>query len=775
MTNKLIKSGIILTALSLSVCVAAGLSSHSRAFAADVNAPVCPPPANLATTDYGRCENAGFFTGEPSTDNHVYLPIPNPTPPPSSHNVGPNFSYTDQVYASPYSYWSFPQVPSGCNGSGGSGTGCKDDNAYAQIFTGLMEDYLEQWNNDVFPKNSHGVNAAPTGGVCFGENVSTAGFRAQTSCNIERGEAEGAAMIVDAMMGIKLNDAGTGGAFYGGCANWGGKSDYSCGVCDSSAGYTNPSPDPNWFYDCYEPAINNGIQQALSNFSAWKNIIIAYDASSLINWDETIGIPSNTLDTTGINRATDIQVYNYTGASLPDNFIILTSPFTGQKFLINRSCGNIVGAIFKIQTLGTISPTCGTVGAYSTNPVEPSPGQQFTLTLEYNISSSGGIPFSGYIDAKLTTAPGTDYGPEPTGGAPPTGSFTYQVPPLATSLTAPTSPGTYSGTYSVYGGNASSNASGCPFSFTVATPYYPYFTVSGGDSVTGSQPYFPYSPDNCTSTESTNAGSIIGPDPTGNTSSGDQFALQALGEISGFASADFGSAAGAPYGLDFSNNTSITSPANVGYFGSSPCMPDFGSPPAHCTGSLSSDLIDPATSKTYTGSYCTTVGTNLTTSATGVNVTNGTDLTIFVNGDLIIRGNITFNGGWTSISDIPSLTFVVSGNVIIEPAATQLYGVYDSSDTIYTCSTPAPLGYAGGGSNCGGSAATPGSNPATDLDVYGSFIANQIDFERTDGDVSSGGDAAEEFNYGPATWIAGTNANQVPYDYDTITGLPPVL
>src|SRR6185369_2110757 len=58
---------------------------------------------------------------------------------------------------------------------------------------------------------------------------------------------------------------------------------------------------------------------------------------------------------------------------------------------------------------------------------------------------------------------------------------------------------------------------------------------------------------------------------------------------------------------------------------------------------------------------------------------------IFVDGDVYITGNVAYTAGPWGVGAIPTLYIVARGNIYIDPAVSQLDGVYVSYGTIYTC------------------------------------------------------------------------------------------
>jgi hypothetical protein len=171
-------------------------------------------------------------------------------------------------------------------------------------------------------------------------------------------------------------------------------------------------------------------------------------------------------------------------------------------------------------------------------------------------------------------------------------------------------------------------------------------------------------------------------------------------------------------------------------------------------------------------------------------VAAGTDLTLFVKGDVYIRNNITYASGYTE-ANVPKFALVVKGNIFIDPAVTQLDGVYiaqPSSGTtdgvIWTCydtSPSVPNSTAGKWihDNCG-----------QKLTVNGSLIAEQVNFTRIlpasnvtagspgSGETSGANNAAEVINYTPSMVIGGPFFNPNPSSsslpINNLISLPPL-
>lgn len=289
----------------------------------------------------------------------------------------------------------------------------------------------------------------------------------------------------------------------------------------------------------------------------------------------------------------------------------------------------------------------------------------------------------------------------------------------------------------------------------------------------------------------------VGNDPRPRGSSA-QLGVLSIGAINQFASANLrGSAPIANTGLTFAN----TGGGFGGSLGGNHCIPDYyGTLPT--SGVASSSNINDANGA-GTGSFSYN-GPQILNST---NVSNGVSQAIYVNGDVYISGNITYNQtSWAIDSqgrtNIPSLYLIAKGNIYIGAGVTQLDGTYiaqgsGSSGVINTCAQDqnGPFAKVDLYNNC-----------SNRLNVTGSFIANIIRFRRTysslrhtaygenpnsgssphDCLISGGGTsdpqldcAAENFNFSPETYLTrpaltpSGGANSGKYDY--IKSLSPVL
>jgi hypothetical protein len=305
-----------------------------------------------------------------------------------------------------------------------------------------------------------------------------------------------------------------------------------------------------------------------------------------------------------------------------------------------------------------------------------------------------------------------------------------------------------------------------------------------------------------------------GGNPNGN-GSGTQFGAQALGIIEGFGSANLRTSSPTGLrGLTFANSSPATAgwspdaPRLGGNLGlSSYCLPDYyGAKPAGLTaqpsGNINIDEPDNAGSnpKLYNGPV---------TINNVSKIGNAANEAIYVNGDVYIRNNITYTGAgsWSSITQIPSLYVVATGNIYIDPGVTRLDGIYiaepNSSGTggiINTCVSITPF-HIYKVSELGGGICD------SQLTVNGAFVADKLFLDRSysslrysqagenlsgasrscgtggidvpSGDPGNADCAAEIFNFSPELYLsqpANTpNSGPTTGIFDYITSLSPVL
>lgn len=254
--------------------------------------------------------------------------------------------------------------------------------------------------------------------------------------------------------------------------------------------------------------------------------------------------------------------------------------------------------------------------------------------------------------------------------------------------------------------------------------------------------------------------------------SGTEFAAYAISHIKQFATAQGGgvTAAGPPSGLAFANN-----PRSGGDYGGNlagaGCIPDYFS--SRAGNNLPNLEVSALSDRTYSAPG--NVGTSGANGLRGT-VPSGRQLTIYVDGDVYISGDITY-GPANQVTDMPSFTLVANGNIYISGNVTRLDGNYIAQNhKIYDCAQANGVPYA---------QSDVYSNCQNKLTVNGTFVSARTLFLRTGANGSlrfSGSDtgpgnnnASEEFNYTPALWMAPPANNSQPPAYDSITSLPPIL
>jgi hypothetical protein len=316
------------------------------------------------------------------------------------------------------------------------------------------------------------------------------------------------------------------------------------------------------------------------------------------------------------------------------------------------------------------------------------------------------------------------------------------------------------------------------------------------------------------------------------TGSSTQLSALALIKITGVASATGSMVATSPDGipgdaLSFANNiggntTDIDSPVLGGNFGGGHTIkaPTTTVPAVTIPATYTVNASMPSGDYNYTSST-----SNVTLN--GGTIATGSNVRIFVKGNVDITGDIQYAPGpWnTTTTTPPSFTLVATGNIYIDPHVTELDGLYVAQSSALPTTYPAPDGKV---YTCG-AGTTPyidGSLPPSaftamahnelfdncnsQLTVFGSFVANQINLMRTFGSLRNGAGAAgtgpgpypancsnvgmppsnyggfitpsnascgsELFRFSPEMYLSSTppSSNGLP-PYDTETSLPPVL
>jgi len=210
---------------------------------------------------------------------------------------------------------------------------------------------------------------------------------------------------------------------------------------------------------------------------------------------------------------------------------------------------------------------------------------------------------------------------------------------------------------------------------------------------------------------------------------------------------------------------------------------------AHCIPNYYDSKIQ-GTPVAFGGNYSASGQFQVVPAATlsGGTVSAGTDLTLFVNGNVYIGGNVTY-GSYTEAS-VPKFALVVKGNIYIAPSVTQLDGVYIAQPTsgttagvIWTCYDTTPSA----------SNSTYGpwihDNCQQKLTVNGALIAQQVNFLRVPAnsnvsavspsasESATSNNAAEVINYTPSMVIGGPFFNppaSSSLKIESLVSLPPL-
>jgi len=536
--------------------------------------------------------------------------------------------------------------------------------------------------------------------------------------------------------------------------------------------------------------VSGGITYAKNNFDTWQDRVEYYNSQGWVQWNQLVSYNAPFQNSARSKIIKNDDIFYMKQEDETQRTIVFSNP-DGTKYRIKKNCGNLVGSSEKLISVPSynLSPSVGvTVNGGATDGVAQVGD---TIKFTYQVTNSSGqasgtttctiygASYTGYHDQPDTpeavnnngyVAPGT--------GCPRTFAASSTVTLATETFTASTFNQTICRSLFVDPYKANAGAKGDETCVVVAAK--PYVRVFGGDVSVGNGISTGTST-TCTPKDSAsinawnNGGSTF-------TGAGTQFAALALGSIDEFATAETTGAGGSvgnttlPSGLAFSNTD--TGDGYGGNFASLPCIPDYYSQAANTTAVTSPLNISSLT----TGSY--KVSGNLTIPA-GTNAINPENrITVYVDGDVYIAGDIKYPGGFT-YDKTPLFELVVQGNIYIAPGVHQLDGAYiaqqksGAKGAIYTCgSAYAPYAID----------ETMYSNCNSKLVVNGLFSAYQVYLMRTSGTVSQSkttetgttSSAAEVFNYNPALWIAQpaagtTTTNSDALKYDAITSLPPIL
>ncbi len=373
--------------------------------------------------------------------------------------------------------------------------------------------------------------------------------------------------------------------------------------------------------------------------------------------------------------------------------------------------------------------------------------------------------------------------------------------------------GMYTVTWTVTGDSRSNSLTGpTACSANVRVSDKPYLRAYGGDVVVGlSQPPGTLT---CPGWNSVAGSSINTFSKTTGQGAGVQLAAFALGQIEGFNTTSGQTAAAPPgptglgsfpKGLAFANRgTGFGGSANGGGSELPWCPPDYfaSHPDTPASGAFLQALITPLFGMDSNSYYYDATApppspldplyqfklNNSVFKATCLpllpcnNLGSDDKIAIYVKGDVIIDGDITYDLANWSVGNIPSLYVIAQGNIYIQPGVNQIDGVYIAQDDgsgnkgrIYTCAD---------GKNVPTQAFMV-ANCRRKLTVNGTLIAQRLRLFRlnnsrlqsTPQELSSSPTIAEMVSFGAETWLT----VPAPYPpstidgYDAATSLPPTL
>lgn len=473
-------------------------------------------------------------------------------------------------------------------------------------------------------------------------------------------------------------------------------------------------------------------------------------------------------------------------ASYRTNFILFRNPSGTLKYMIRRECMNPMGDLQGLDEATrdyNLNPSITTEVNGDTSATAAEVGD--TLRFIYRVANTGTDPslnasctiyanvHNGYFATPSTPTSGNS----PPGYSPPSTTCPQSFNPGSTQIATETIAITAANQTicrSLFVSPASPTVASRGFERCVPVANKPYARVYGGDVTAGNG--LSTAPNLCTNNADA---AVVGWNRRGAANyagAGSEYAIYALNAIRDFAAA-LGSVPAAnaqpPTGLAFANtSTNAGNGAFGGSLGTVPCIPDhYGTRPS-ATSPVPANFND-MTTGTYAASGNITLGSGV--------VDRNERISIFVDGNVFINGNITYAAGTWNIAEVPSLRLIVRGNVYVGRTVSQLDGLYVAQSNgggnggFYTCATSA--------------AALPLSGNLfslcnSKLTVNGAVVANQVFLLRTNGTLSqsaagessAGGRAAEVFNYNPSLWLRQPFLEEeTTPDYDAIISLPPIL
>ncbi len=475
-----------------------------------------------------------------------------------------------------------------------------------------------------------------------------------------------------------------------------------------------------------------------------------------------------------------------------------------------RDNGNGASSVSGLITVGPcLVPTCNSPpSSLNYSPSSPQPNEAFTMTLNLgfrqtyganaptNTVGSSAQPSLAYSVTYQNTGPPPGFSP---------GSGTVNKPAgsagiYSTSFSgiSATAVGTYYGDIVINTSASGGPTITCPFGVDNESPpclvydpvtgdcpfdgptieAQPFFQAFRGDVISGA-PIYNDLDGMCYS--GTGAISANNDGPPGYKGSGAQLGVLASDQVKEFISASLRTASpNKPNGLTFANT-----PTNGGFVSlSQSCTNYFGGYDSSTATNTDPGFFASAAAPALTPGLKSVLHHSGKLQVSGYAAILG-NMTIYVDGDLYVTSNIAYAVvPYLSVNQLPSVKFIVKGNIYIDPNVTRLDGTYIA----------VPIDASNGGNvfTCAPSGAEPSYDAlkstcvvAPQLKVYGSIIARYIHLHRLTGtgnDANPADDygstrAAETFVESPLNWLAlpADDASSGFSDYESITSLPPVL
>jgi len=542
------------------------------------------------------------------------------------------------------------------------------------------------------------------------------------------------------------------------------------------------------------PGGGKGVSGA--ELAKWETLVRTYNSNGLVSWSTSVYYPKNTINSR-YNKSRQDNNFYLTNRSETQSTIIFRDTNGSVLFKIKKNCGNPIGALRGLKDIIVNWSYQARMSPASSSPAPSEkviPGQAIGVAGNVVSAAAGsGIAYNLQISPSRNAAWVDTTSPLASGGFwTGTGSKTARwnnMPALGGSQSGPVrtalyalnsnaedgelvcfisrvspSSGQSSPSLTTTSGSSHSSSEMC---YTIeASAKYPFLEVHGADVWAGG---IFADQANWTSLSACSSGTAVGPKhivataPTNYGSIG-EIGVLATGDIRNFGSTgDVGSDI-----LSFSNEGATPG----SYFDDGRCLTNFyrlfeSEPQTKFFNGTNIAAI-----YNTDGQRKTNIAGGQSLALSGGPISRGVQQIILVRGDVTISGNIRYaNYSTRSREDIPLFVLVALGDINILDNVTRLDGLYvaiprnlnnPKNGVIRTCSN-APAGITD--TDC-----------TKKLTINGVFIAQDVEFNRTSGDIDNGG-PAEIFEFSPEMYLAETDFTSRffgNYSVDQFKDLPPV-